>query len=67
MLKAKSLEELYNADIFTQRAQGIENIPKNSEIEVEENLCRNLYGLWAKVYYKGNLYYVDPSKIQLVR
>lgn len=61
-MKYFAKRELANQDWKTQLAKGYENIPAGAEIEYE-GLMSNCYGNYAKVRYKGRLYYVKHNDI----
>ena len=62
MGKAITKKELCDEDWQTQLAQGYENIPANTTVDVIGDIT-NLYGIYIKVIYNGNLYYVKPTNL----
>lgn len=63
-IKGIALEELGNEDYMTQAAKGYPNIPKGAEVEYID-MVQNMYGVYMKVLYGENLYYVNPRLIEL--
>ena len=55
-------KELADQNWKSQLAKGYENIPAGAEIEYEGPMS-NFYGNYAKVRYKGRLYYVKHKDI----
>lgn len=60
--KANAKRELSDNDWKTQLARGYKNIPKGAEVEFIEDYT-NLYGIFAKVRYDGQIYYVDKEEL----
>lgn len=61
--KYRTKRELCDQDWKSQAAHGYGDIPKDAIVEFK-GFTRNFYGTFARVTYKGNLYYVDYAGIE---
>jgi len=64
-MNAKAIVELADEDWKTQSARKYPNVPAGAVIEVVEEGYVNFYGgPWTRIRYNGELYWVDPMKLE---